>query len=606
MSGRPISQASTAVSFALVGALLAPVQAGAQNCEHGRISHVFVDNHSIFDVETLPEDPRVRWAYELANRVHVRTREGFIVRELLLEEGECYNPEYARESARVLRDFRFIADADVFGVPQPDGTRHLVVDTRDEWTTKLSVAMSLDDGIQLEGGAITEENFLGLGALVSASFRDRDATREAGGRLEVPRIGRRPWDARLGLTRTRVGTGFEQLLIRPIVAEEPQWLFRQKVAREEELFSYHIPEGRGYSHLVLPSRAQHAEVTTGFRVGRPGNLFLLGGGVSWEAFRFGGEVGVPEVVPDGDFSRRVPAGEDALSELSGQLQDRETSRINILLGTRHLRFQEWRGLDAIRGVQDVPFGLETLLTAGRSVNFFSRSDAPERADLQLRAEAFWGGAVGTVLFHGLLAGEGRRALGAADGRKPWRDLIAEGVGLAYWKPGPESRHLLVARASGAGGWRHSGPFQISLGGQDGVRGFPEGRHPGARRLILSLEDRIALDSPLPDLADLGLTLMADGGYMRAGSVPFGSHSGFQASVGAGLRLGFPAGTSSVIRFDVMTPLTGPDRFRSPIVRVSAREILGLLAPLGSGEVDQARRSGLGLDFTSVVTDPYRW
>ncbi len=58
--------------------------------------------------------PDFRWAYSLANKLHVRTREKFILDELLFEVGECLDPLLLEETERLLRAYRFIGDADVF------------------------------------------------------------------------------------------------------------------------------------------------------------------------------------------------------------------------------------------------------------------------------------------------------------------------------------------------------------------------------------------------------------------------------------------------------------------------------------------------------------
>jgi hypothetical protein len=119
---------------------LSPPEAAAQvppgapaavdpSCPGGRISQLFIDNHSIFDPEELADEQRFRWAYEIVNTLHVRTRPRFIRRELLFGIGSCYQAELLEESERLLREYPFIADADVFGLRQPDGSWHVVVDT---------------------------------------------------------------------------------------------------------------------------------------------------------------------------------------------------------------------------------------------------------------------------------------------------------------------------------------------------------------------------------------------------------------------------------------------------------------------------------------------
>src|SRR5690554_3040028 len=117
-----------ALFASLLLVLLAPSPAAAQEaCANGRVSHVFVDNRSIFDLDEL-EDAPFQWVYRLANRLHFRTRPSFLRREILLAPGDCWDLFLAEESARLLRRLTFIARSDVYGVQQPDGDWHLVVD----------------------------------------------------------------------------------------------------------------------------------------------------------------------------------------------------------------------------------------------------------------------------------------------------------------------------------------------------------------------------------------------------------------------------------------------------------------------------------------------
>ena len=62
---------------------LTPSRGLGQECPSGRISYIFVDNNSIFDLSELDPEVSFRWAYRLANKLHVRTREEFILRTAL-------------------------------------------------------------------------------------------------------------------------------------------------------------------------------------------------------------------------------------------------------------------------------------------------------------------------------------------------------------------------------------------------------------------------------------------------------------------------------------------------------------------------------------------
>lgn len=570
---------------------------GDDSCAGGRISHVFIDNHSIFDPSAIPDDGKVRWAYTLANRVHMRTREEFIRNELLFREGDCFDTGLVQESARALRAFRFIAGADVYGVSQPDGTTHVVVDTRDEWTTKLALSARFDDGIRFEGGYLVEENFLGRGIALGAFYLERDQRRDVGGLLAVPRIRHSRWDGRLSAAATRIGGSLEQAVIHPFTGEHPGVGLRQTLAVRRDLFSYLLPGGSELSHVVIPLQEERAELGLARRVGAPGHLFLYGGGLTFERVGLGSP-DEAEAVRGGSYGDRVPAAPELASALEGQLHDRQALRLNILLGYRGIRFVERRGYDAVTGLQDLPLGREATFTVGHSLGS-TQTDQP--GDLFSRVDLFRGGSVGPLLAFLSLSSEGRRRQGSASGGNRWRDVLAEARGLAYWHPSPDRSTTLVLQVAAQGGWHTDSPFQLSLGGPDGVRGYSETDHPGGRRFVASLEGRWELPGPFPDLFDVGATAFTDAGRMWAGDVPFGQNSGWRTTVGAGLRLGFPTGSSRVIRIDVAVPTDAGVPHR-PILRISAREWIGLLEDTRNVQLLRSRRSGLSSDFTGVAQE----
>jgi hypothetical protein len=575
----------------------------ARACPEGEIGHVFIDNHSIFDPASLPEDDRIRWAYELANRIHMRTREEVIRGELPFQEGDCFDSEVARETARVLREFRFIAGADVFDVPQPDGSTHVVVDTRDEWTTKVALSTRFEDGFRFEGASIAEENFLGRGASVGVFWVDREERRHLGALTEVPRVRGSAWDARASMARTRVGEKITQAVIRPFHGEQTGTAFRQEFLHQRDLFTYVLPRDRSangdvgsWSHLVIPLREQRIQLGLSHRLGQPGSVWVLGGGLSYENLQVGSP-DMAEGILDGNFGDREPAPSALSAAIEPQSGSRRAFRANGMAGLRQLRFVERRGLDTVGGIQDVPLGREVFLTVGRTLG----STGPDRPpDVLARLSLFRGGELGPILSFFTLSAESRREAGR--GRtEGWRDGIGEAQTLNYWHPeGPGSPTILF-RASAQGGWRTDAPYQLTLGGPDGVRGYSETAVPGARRVILSAEGRWGLPNPLSQLTDLGMTIFGDTGRMWAGDAPYGVSTGWRSTVGAGLRVGFPAGSSSVIRIDVAVPVDGAVA-RSPVIRVSAREWLGVLDDTRSRQLLRSRRSGLTPDFSSVARE----
>lgn len=584
------------VSAVYVGQGAAQEPQDTSACVQGRISHIFVDNRSIFDEDELGGGTALRGFYRLANSLHVRTRDRFLRDELLVREGDCLDPFLLEESGRILRGYVFLARADVFAVRQPDGTHHVVVDTQDEWTTRVDLGVSFEDGLDLEVLEISEENLGGRGIRTGVFLRQRRERRDLGVRVDFPRVLGTRTDAAFSAGRTRAGTFATQAFVYPFVGEVGRLAMRQTFHRRDELFPFSAAgAGTTYSHLLLPFVDERMEFSVAGRVGEPGSLTLLGAGLSRETLEFDGDPGALQVARDSDFGNTEPAppGSDAL--VASQMHGASTTRLNLFVGQRNLRFTQVRGLDPLAGVQDIELGWDVGLTLGRSLAALSASGLPSADDVYGRLRVFASHDPGTsyLFFAGGL--EGRQVFSGGANGDGWRDVLAEADLYGYLRSRKTPRHTFFARASASGGWSMDTPFQLTLGGRSGLRGLAEEDFPGGRRVLLTLEDRYALRWPVPDLFDLGVTAFAEMGRMWAGQVPFGTDSGWRGTVGGGLRFGFPAGTRGVVRLDLAFPVGTHDR-RGPIFRVTLYEILGLTRGFQDPDMARSRRITVGPDF----------
>lgn len=570
--------------------------ADPQVCTQGRITNIFVDNHSIFDVDELGGGRFIRGFYNLANSLHVRTRESFIRSELLFDVGDCYDPFLLEESGRILRSYVFIAKADVFAVRQPDGNQHVVVDTQDEWTTRVDLGVTFDGGVQLETLEISEENVGGVGAQAAVFLRQRRERKDIGARLAVPRLFGSRADGAIAVGRTRDGNFVEERVAYPFVGEVGRVAIRQTFSRRDELFPYVVTGGGvDYTHILLPFLDQRMELSVAGRLGKPGSLTLLGIGLSRESLEFRDYPGSLEIARENDFGNTAPAPAGLDTVLAAQTHETGTTRFNVFVGQRNLRFARVRGLDAMDGVQDVQLGTDIGLTLGRSIGALSSSSLPSADDLSARLRIFAAHDPGPayLFFSGGL--EGRQVFSGGANGDGWRDILGEADVYGYVRTGGLANHTFFARASASGGWSMDTPFQLTLGGRSGVRGLTEEDYPGSRRVLLSAEDRIFIRWPAPDAFDLGLTLFADAGQIWRGEVPYGVDSGWRASVGAGIRLGFPAGTRRVVRMDLAFPV-GQGTGDGPIFRVTLLELLGIFSGFEDPDMGRSRRITVGPDF----------
>ena len=588
---------SPRVSLPLLLALIAaplPAQstagtpaAPADTCEQGRISYVFIDNNSIFDTSDTDDGRRFGWAYRTANALHIRTREWVIRRELLFGTGSCYDAYMLEQTERLLRGYSFLSQVDVFGTRQPDGTWHVIVNTRDEWSTRLDLRVGTDNGFGFEGVRLVEDNLLGSGQSLGAFYYERDVTRDYGISYFAPQFFGTRWDLTSEIGRTRAGTLVHQEVAYPFVGEVSRWAGRQSFRREDRLFDYIIeddPDLRS-SHIVLPLREQAFDLSVIRRLGTRGNTALLGAALSYQKLSY---PGVMELAPEGDYERREEAPESLAARVRVQTDDLDNIRVFGLLGHRNVWWQRRRGLDSMRGQEDVRLGAEAILGVGRSITALEPDD-----DLYTTLVLYTGFELGDALLIGRGRIDARRDLRAAGDSPEWEDIYIENEILAYLQTRVLPRQTFFARAAITGGWNTRTPFQLTLGGLTGLRGFDRERMPGGRRFVATLEDRFYLGWPFPNVLDVGGTVFADVGRIWPGDAPFGMSSGWRASAGFGLRGSFPEGSRSTYRIDLAWPLDRGTGFGDFRVSLSVGEIRGLHTRATDGQLRRSRTQSVG-------------
>jgi hypothetical protein len=570
----------------------------ADDCPGGRIAYVFLDNNSIFDVSDPDLDARFRWAYRTANSLHVRTRKWVIRQELLFRVGDCYDPFLLAESERLLRAYPFLAQVDVYGVPQADGTHHVIVDTHDDWSTRLDVRIRVDNGLQLEGVRLSELNLFGTGQTLGLFFHEREVTRDYGLTYWTPQLGRTRLDVLAAGGRTRAGNFLREQVVYPFVGEVGRWSFGEAFSRNEQFFNYILrddPAERS-PHVLLPLREKTFDVSVLRRFGERGRALLLGAGLSTHQLEFPGRV---LIAPEGRFDVRSPADSATAAPVLGQRLARDALRLQLLLGAHDVRWIVRQRLDGLRGDEDVRLGADAGLLVGRSIPTFGDDDVSLGAQLYGAAEA------GRGLIAGRVRADARRVPRAAPATPAWQDLFLESALFAYLRPPPGGSHTLLLRADAAAAWRTRTPYQITLGGERGVRGYDLERFPGGRRLLLTLEDRILFGWPVPDVLDAGAVLFTDAGRVWAGDAPWGISSDWRASAGLGLRLAFPAGSRTPFRIDIAWPLERGTRPGDVQVRLAVGEILGLSAPGTDFQFRRFRPSGIAASTADPADRPGR-
>jgi len=583
----PVAGLVLAVGAAAAGAQEAVRSSGP--CPDGRISYVLLDNNSIFDTSDPELDSRFLWAYRAANALHLRTRPWVIRRELLFRSGDCYDPFLLAESERLLRAYTFLARVDIHAIPQADGSKHVIVDTHDDWSTRIDIRLRVERELRFEGIRLSELNFLGMGQAVGVFFYERDVTRDYGLTYWTPQIGRTRWDFAASAGHTRAGDFVRQQIGYPFLGEIGRWAGRQTFDYDEQYFDYIVlDDARNLSpHALVPVRERVLEASVLRRFGERGRTRLLGLGVSYQQLR---HLGPAEVAPEGEFDNRVPADSLTATALRAQGTQREAARIHALLGLRGVRWIERQGFDSMKSDEDIRLGYEAGLALGRSIPALGDNDMTVAT---LLYGAFHAGAAVVIA---RARSDALRMLGATRGLPRWQDVSADAELFAYVRGAAWQHHTVLLRMAAAGAWHTVTPFQLTLGGERGVRGYDLERYPGGRRVVLTVEDRIYTGWPLRDVMDAGFTVFADAGRIWSGDAPFGLDSGWRASAGAGLRIGFPADSRTTFRLDFAWPIERGTRLGDFQIRMSAGELIGIGSANSDLQFRRSRQEGVAADL----------
>ncbi len=464
--------------------------------------------------------------HRLANRVHVRTREQVVRRELLFASGDPVDRELIAQTERNLRGLSFLRDARVETVDvdaDGDGRPERIdvrVTTWDRWSLSPRVDFEqVEDRTKWELGA-SERNVLGFGKTVIASRRvnlDRTIDRVI---YQDPQLAGSL--VRMHASVANLSDGHDQFLAldRGYLSLRDRWSVTGNVRR----FAQTDPI---YEHGVETDRLDHR--------GRAGEL----------------EVG-----------RALSRGDRHALRLHGAYRVRRAE-----VGAERRRF----GIAEI-GLRSVTHRFVRLT----HVNQFERTEdfnlgAESHATLGLSSAAL-GGAPGGALF--LAAGhrQGMRirddhfvVLGVASaGRREgrvWRNLQVAG-NLRYLQK-HTARTALLGKMDYLHGHRLDPEVQLRLGADSGLRGYPNRQFNGTRSLLLTAEERWFLADDVGQLLSIGIAAFVDSGYVWPTERPV-DLSDLKTSVGISLLLGsHRLASRGGVRFDLgyaLDPVAGARRW----------------------------------------------
>lgn len=512
-----------------VGAATASAQGpGSGPCRGQRIDSIAV----FAEAPTVTGLQRVPFVGSVVRTTHVITRRAVVRGYLLFEVGDRCTELRRRESERILRAQPFLADADIVAVPNRRGGITVEVRTIDE--ASLILSGSLGSGApsvrSVRGGSA---NLAGLGIATSLAWRHEPVLED---RLDFRfthfQFGGQPYVLTAATLSDPLGHDNRGELTLPFRTDLQRYAWRTYYgeSRNHALFIE-----RDSGRLALGFGRQFAEAGFIGRVGPPGRLSLFGLSVTNE-----------RSWPDSAPKRIDETGfhPDTAFELVDRFQETRVARVNALLGVRGIRFVRARGLDALRGSQDLPLGLQFGTLVGRGVPILNASTN----DLFVASDLYLAFGTPRMVYRLQLQGEGRRAQETGQ----WDGLVGSGRLIGYARVGDRRTRTLSLEWAGTS--RVLVPHALSLGVPDGgIRGFRNANAIGGRRAIARFSEQVYVGAPF-SFGDFGFAIFTDAGQLWRGDLPYGVGTPIRSSAGASLLLAVPMRSTRMWRLEFAAPL----------------------------------------------------
>lgn len=500
-----------------------------------KIHAIYIDTYDVFDPRIPHYDS---FPFRVLNGIHIKTKDSFIRRSLLMKEGDVFDEDIMHEAERNLRKYTFLGDvrieSRIVGANQVD----LYVHTEDQWTLELNASAGTSAGYRKFDFDVQESNFLGYGKQLGVMhYQDPERT-TSGFNYQDPQFLNSRWNYDTVIQSSSDGWRYVTDAIRPFYSLDTKWAY-----------------GGAWDSGTYVTKLYHkgdaaAEVDTEHRSG----LFFVARswGQRYDKKKFG-------ILFNADNlhyprpARIILPEYSSVKEISESLhpidQDAYHYGAIFMLDRRH--YVEETYIDNFGQIEDLPDGMAIGTMLGRSETVTSLPSYFElHSMLQFSRhlnDHQYLTAFADFLAHKPMAGGLNNVIFSG-----YAHYYVQSAGL---KLGPLyfPRQTLGANVSAILTSKVNAPFQVSLGENEGLRGYTFKSFTGQNLMLINLEDRIF--TPLNyRLFGIAVAAFVDSGYAWS-SEDHLRFNDFGLSAGIGLRIGLKKSQSGrVVRVDFAMPL----------------------------------------------------
>jgi len=479
------------------------------------IDSIEIENREIFDTRIKGYD---NFVFRTANKLHIKTQQSVLARELLLQRGDGFSAELAEESTRNLRNRYVIYDAWNEITLLSDSTLLWRLITIDEWSFAGGIEISREGNEYLYRFGFEERNFLGLNQLLSLDYiiQEKDENYfESSFR-----------DNRL------LGHPFSFSAI-----------YRGNPKSKTELLAfshpfYSLSQKYSYGLQMALASSRNEVFNNSFQIAHSQSESDLFG--SFVSYRFGERVKNVVSTLSHSYSFETikdkvitsNAGSDSSLALAAFPSDSVYHQFDLAFRIFKVDFTTFRKIDGFGYTEDFTLGQTAAVGYSRAFN----PDFDDHVYDKFLFDYSMGHSFGNEVFYTSYI-RTNKFRGGRDYQK-----VTTWLGN-YYHHGPE--FLTIAfRAKYIRDWRRESTQSLVLGGGSGIRGYPTEFRTGDRMAIVNLEGRFN-----PEIRVLssvfGVAIFADAGRTWKPKEDF-TFKDFYFSGGIGLR--FALDRSSKSRF----------------------------------------------------------
>ncbi|MEJ0085827.1 MAG: hypothetical protein WDO72_09100 [Pseudomonadota bacterium] len=493
---------------------------------HARIGAIYINVGDIFDTTKPGENKRL---YRLANRVHIDTRESVLRAQLLFAEGDEFSARVLEETERALRRLRYIREPKVRAIAFRDGVVDVEVTASDVWTMSPGLSYGRKGGANSTSIEFDDYNVLGMGkrlSLGSHSDAERSSTTF---QWRDPNVLGSRWTTALGYADNSDGTASSLSIERPFYSFDTRWTAGLSVGEDDGvLHRYALGERVDAYRRDLRSADLHFGTSRGWDDGWVRRLTV---GLRYDEARFADD---PAYLP----SARLP-------------DDRRLSYPYAAMEWIQDDFVTSTNLDQIERTEDFEFGRRYLVEVGQSAAIFGS----DRTATLLRASASRGWRIyphHTLFFGATLASR------IGDGND---NSLLSASARYYWRTSENT--LFYTALQGDVGHALDADTELTLGGDNGLRGYPLRYQTGDARGLLTVEQRFFTKWYPWQLFNVGAAVFADVGRTFGSGAIRTPQQGTLSDVGFGLRLSNSrSALANVLHLDVAFPLNGDSSLKN--------------------------------------------